>query len=86
MELLKDNIIYNVNDDRGKKKKHLVVTFRLLFNSILFPPFVIIGRPRPATPYTGNVQAARGTYVGNFGYQQQPLSYSYQGLMYPPYG
>ncbi|GMN34682.1 hypothetical protein TIFTF001_004830 [Ficus carica] len=44
------------------------------------------GRPRPATPYTGNVQAARGTYVGNFGYQQQPLSYSYQGLMYPPYG
>ncbi|EXB56267.1 RNA-binding protein 24 [Morus notabilis] len=43
------------------------------------------GRPRPATPYVGNVQSARGTYVGNFGYQQ-PLSYGYQGLMYPQYG
>lgn len=56
-----------------------------------------LGRPRPAipfvggrirspTPYAGGVPAARGAYVGNYGYQQ-PVSYSYQqGFMYPPYG
>ncbi|XP_060962514.1 LOW QUALITY PROTEIN: uncharacterized protein LOC115711738 [Cannabis sativa] len=44
------------------------------------------GRPRPSAQYIGNMQTARGSYVGSFGYQQQPLSYSYQGLMYPPYG
>ncbi|XP_021902491.1 RNA-binding protein 24-A isoform X1 [Carica papaya] len=44
------------------------------------------GRLRPASPYVGSVQAPRGAYVGNFGYQQ-PLSYGYhQGVMYPPYG
>ncbi|KAK7310650.1 hypothetical protein RJT34_08275 [Clitoria ternatea] len=44
------------------------------------------GRIRPASPYVGNLQPARGAYVGGFGYQQ-PLSYSYQqGLVYPPYG
>ncbi|PON33395.1 Splicing factor-like protein [Parasponia andersonii] len=42
------------------------------------------GRPRPAAQYVG-MHSARGGYVGNFGYQQ-PLSYSYQGLMYPSYG
>ncbi|XVF35792.1 hypothetical protein REPUB_Repub19eG0001300 [Reevesia pubescens] len=44
------------------------------------------GRLRPTSPYIGGVQATRGAYVGNFGYQP-PLSYSYQqGLMYPSYG
>ncbi|KAF5740984.1 RNA-binding protein 24-B-like [Tripterygium wilfordii] len=44
------------------------------------------GRGRPASPYIGSMQAARGAYVGSFG-NPQPLSYSYQqGLMYPPYG
>ncbi|XP_030951056.1 uncharacterized protein LOC126712634 [Quercus robur] len=44
------------------------------------------GRLRPPGPYIGNMQAARGAYVGSFGYQQ-PVSYGYQqGLMYPPYG
>ncbi|KAG5044701.1 hypothetical protein JHK86_014107 [Glycine max] len=45
------------------------------------------GRIRPASPYVGSLQPARGAYVGGFGYQQQPVSYSYQqGLVYPPYG
>ncbi|KAK4275033.1 hypothetical protein QN277_018176 [Acacia crassicarpa] len=44
------------------------------------------GRVRPAPAYIGNVQPARGAYVGGFGYQQPP-SYSYQqGLVYPHYG
>ncbi|KAM1127230.1 hypothetical protein ACFX2B_036813 [Malus domestica] len=44
------------------------------------------GRPRPASPYIGGVQATRGAYIGGYGYQQ-PLSYNYQqGLVYPPYG
>ncbi|KAF2324818.1 hypothetical protein GH714_017277 [Hevea brasiliensis] len=44
------------------------------------------GRLRPATPFIASVQTPRGTYVGNFGYQQ-PLPYNYQqGLMYHPYG
>uniref|UniRef100_A0A2N9IUC3 RRM domain-containing protein n=1 Tax=Fagus sylvatica TaxID=28930 RepID=A0A2N9IUC3_FAGSY len=44
------------------------------------------GRLRPANPYIGGMQATRGAYIGNYGYQQ-PVSYSYQqGLMYPPYG
>ncbi|OAY50338.1 RNA-binding protein 38 [Manihot esculenta] len=44
------------------------------------------GRVRPAIPYIASVQTPRGTYVGNFGYQQ-PLPYNYQqGLMYHPYG
>ncbi|KAJ8762380.1 hypothetical protein K2173_007539 [Erythroxylum novogranatense] len=44
------------------------------------------GRIRAATPYITGVQAARGTYVGNFSYQQ-PLPYGYQqGLLYHPYG
>ncbi|XP_048227027.1 RNA-binding protein 24-B isoform X1 [Ricinus communis] len=43
----------------------------------------IVGRLRPAAPYTANVQTPRGTYIG----YQQPLSYSYQqGMMYHPYG
>ncbi|XP_062101174.1 uncharacterized protein LOC133807052 [Humulus lupulus] len=49
-------------------------------------PPIPYGRPRPAAQYIGNMQTARGGYVGSFGYQQQPLSYNYQGLMYPPYG
>ncbi|GKV33372.1 hypothetical protein SLEP1_g41892 [Rubroshorea leprosula] len=49
-------------------------------------PPVPYGRFRPPSPYIGGVQAGRGNYFGNFGYQQ-PLSYSYQqGVMYPPYG
>lgn len=48
--------------------------------------FSFIGRIRPASPYVGSLQPARGAYVGGFGYQQ-PVSYSYQqGLVYPPYG
>ncbi|KAM1305776.1 uncharacterized protein LOC126608731 isoform X1 [Malus sylvestris] len=44
------------------------------------------GRPRPASPYIGDMQATRGAYTGGYGYQQ-PLSYNYQqGLVYPPYG
>lgn len=47
---------------------------------------VVIGRLRSPTPYIGGLSAARGSYVGNFGYQQ-PVSYSYQqNLMYSPYG
>ncbi|KAL7127920.1 hypothetical protein ABFS83_14G282200 [Erythranthe nasuta] len=56
-----------------------------------------LGRPRPVVPfgrlrspssYIGGVQAGRGAaYVGNYGYQQQPVTYGYQqGLMYSPYG
>ncbi|XP_022769458.1 RNA-binding protein 24-B-like isoform X2 [Durio zibethinus] len=46
-------------------------------------PPVTYGRLRPASSYIGGVQATRGAYVGNFGYQP-PLSYSYQqGLIYP---
>ncbi|XP_022874459.1 RNA-binding protein 38-like [Olea europaea var. sylvestris] len=54
-----------------------------------------LGRPRPAlpfgrfrspAPYLGGQPAARGTYIGNFGYQQ-PVTYGYQqGLVYSPYG
>ncbi|XP_057776477.1 uncharacterized protein LOC130995262 isoform X1 [Salvia miltiorrhiza] len=54
-----------------------------------------LGRPRPAipfgrlrspAPYLGGQPAARGAYVGNFGYQQ-PVTYGFQqGLMYSPYG
>ncbi|CAI9775488.1 unnamed protein product [Fraxinus pennsylvanica] len=54
-----------------------------------------LGRPRPAlpygrfrspAPYLGGLQAARGAYIGNFGYQQ-PVTYGYQqGLVYSPYG
>jgi len=56
----------------------------LLFCGCFFLTF--IGRVRPASPYFGNVQTARGAYVGGFGYQQ-PVSYNYQqGLVYPPYG
>ncbi|KAK2997268.1 hypothetical protein RJ639_025021 [Escallonia herrerae] len=54
-----------------------------------------LGRPRPAlpfgrirspAPYSGGAPAARGAYIGNFGYHQ-PVSYSYQqGYMYHPYG
>ncbi|CAN6695399.1 unnamed protein product [Malus baccata var. baccata] len=44
------------------------------------------GRPRPASPYIGGMQATRGAYTGGYGYQQ-PLSYNYQQrLVYPPYG
>ncbi|XP_057986881.1 uncharacterized protein LOC110669272 isoform X1 [Hevea brasiliensis] len=47
---------------------------------------LMLGRLRPATPFIASVQTPRGTYVGNFGYQQ-PLPYNYQqGLMYHPYG
>jgi hypothetical protein len=57
-----------------------------LFLLFRFMLLLILGRLRPAAPYIGNLQATRGAYVGNFGYQQ-PVSYSYQqGLMYPPYG
>lgn len=49
-------------------------------------PSVPYGRLRPVIPDIGSVQAARGAYVGSFGYQQ-PASYNYQqGYMYPPYG
>ncbi|XP_034675927.1 probable RNA-binding protein ARP1 isoform X2 [Vitis riparia] len=49
-------------------------------------PSMSYGRLRPVTPYLGSVPATRGSYVGNFGYQQ-PVSYSYQqGFMYPSYG
>ncbi|KAJ1427430.1 Winged helix-like DNA-binding domain superfamily [Sesbania bispinosa] len=48
--------------------------------------FEQFGRVRPASPFVGSLQPARGAYVGGFGYQQ-PLSYGYQqGLVYPPYG
>lgn len=48
--------------------------------------FFIIGRLRSPTPYIGGLPAARGAYVGNFGYQQH-LPYGFQqGLMYSPYG
>ena len=44
------------------------------------------GRIRPASPYVGGLQPARGAFLGSFGYQQ-PVSYGYQqGLVYPPYG
>lgn len=48
---------------------------------------LLIGRLRsPATPYLGGLPAARGAYVGNYGYQQ-PVTYGFQqGLMYSPYG
>ncbi|KAG6783543.1 hypothetical protein POTOM_009197 [Populus tomentosa] len=50
------------------------------------PPLPYVGRLRPAAPYIASAQTPRGTYVGNFGYQQ-PVSYGYQqGLMYHPYG
>ncbi|KAM7518063.1 hypothetical protein LguiB_017025 [Lonicera macranthoides] len=49
-------------------------------------PALSFGRIRSSAPYSGGVPAARGTYIGGFGYQQ-PASYSYQqGIMYPPYG
>ncbi|XP_075511747.1 uncharacterized protein LOC142547374 [Primulina tabacum] len=54
-----------------------------------------LGRPRPAvpsghlrspSPYPGGLPAARGPYMGNFGYQQ-PVPYNaQQGLVYSPYG
>ncbi|XP_052201376.1 probable RNA-binding protein ARP1, partial [Diospyros lotus] len=43
------------------------------------------GRVRSAAPYAGSAPAARGPYVGSVGYQQ-PVSYSYQQFLYPPYG
>ena len=53
---------------------------------LIFLCVLLIGRLRPVTPYLGSVPATRGSYVGNFGYQQ-PVSYSYQqGFMYPSYG
>lgn len=56
----------------------------LLFFWLLLLSF--IGRIRPASPYVGSLQPARGAYVGSYGYQQ-PLSYGYQqGMVYPPYG
>ncbi|CAI9753331.1 unnamed protein product [Fraxinus pennsylvanica] len=54
-----------------------------------------LGRPRPAlhfgrlrspAPYLGGLPAARGPYVGSFGYQQTPTYGYQQGLMYSPYG
>ncbi|KAG9151274.1 hypothetical protein Leryth_002821 [Lithospermum erythrorhizon] len=49
-------------------------------------PAISFGRLRSPVPYVGSLPAARGAYVGSFGYQQ-PLPYMYQqGLMYPPYG
>ncbi|XP_059633860.1 uncharacterized protein LOC132276451 [Cornus florida] len=49
-------------------------------------PSIPTGRLRSPTPYLGSLPAARGAYIGNFGYQQ-PVSYNYQqGFMYPPYG
>lgn len=49
-------------------------------------PPISYGRVRPASPYVGSLQPARGAYVGGYGYQQ-PLSYGYQqGMVYPPYG
>lgn len=48
--------------------------------------FLLAGRPRPAAPYIGSMQATRGAYMGGYGYQQ-PVPYNYQqGLMYPNYG
>lgn len=47
---------------------------------------LLIGRLRSPAPYLGGQPAARGAYIGNFGYQQ-PVTYGYQqGLMYSPYG
>ncbi|KAL6956453.1 hypothetical protein U1Q18_045327 [Sarracenia purpurea var. burkii] len=43
------------------------------------------GRLRSPTPYVGSVPAGRGPYAGSFGFQQ-PVSYNYQGFLYPPYG
>ncbi|KAL8491568.1 hypothetical protein ACS0TY_023241 [Phlomoides rotata] len=50
-------------------------------------PTISYGRLRSPTPYLGGAPAARGAYVGNFGYQQ-PVTYGFQqgGLMYSPYG
>ncbi|KAL6279108.1 hypothetical protein ACE6H2_015989 [Prunus campanulata] len=49
-------------------------------------PTMHYGRPRPAAPYIGSMQATRGAYIGGYGYQQ-PVPYNYQqGLMYPNYG
>jgi len=58
------------------------------YTMLLFSDFFLsfIGRVRPASPYVGSLQPARGAYVGGYGYQQ-PLSYGYQqGMVYPPYG
>lgn len=47
---------------------------------------MLIGRLRSPAPYPGGQPAARGAYIGNFGYQQ-PIAYGFQqGLMYSPYG
>ncbi|KAL3830553.1 hypothetical protein ACJIZ3_019355 [Penstemon smallii] len=49
-------------------------------------PAVPFGRVRPPAPYFGGLPAARGAYVGNFGYQQ-PVNYGFQqGMLYSPYG
>ncbi|XP_022866436.1 uncharacterized protein LOC111386216, partial [Olea europaea var. sylvestris] len=52
----------------------------------VFLILLLIGRFRSPAPYLGSPQAARGAYIGNFGYQQ-PVTYGYQqGLVYSPYG
>lgn len=62
-----------------KALDRLVFTFTLLF-------LTGTGRLRQPAVYVGGMQPNRGTYIGNFGYQQ-PVSYAYQqGLAYPPYG
>ncbi|CAI9115305.1 OLC1v1016171C1 [Oldenlandia corymbosa var. corymbosa] len=49
-------------------------------------PSMPFGRLRSPTPYLGGLPAARGAYIGSFGYQQ-PVPYGYQqNLVYSPFG
>ncbi|CAA2957300.1 RNA-binding 38 [Olea europaea subsp. europaea] len=49
-------------------------------------PFLPFGRLRSPAPHLGGLPAARGPYIGSFGYQQTPTYGYQQGLMYSPYG
>ncbi|KZV32172.1 RNA-binding protein 24-B-like [Dorcoceras hygrometricum] len=49
-------------------------------------PAVPFGRFRSPSPYPGGLPAARGSYIGNFGYQQSAPYNAQQGLVYSPYG
>ncbi|XP_073153704.1 uncharacterized protein [Henckelia pumila] len=49
-------------------------------------PAVPLGRFRPPSPYPGVLPAARGHYMGNFGYQQAVPYSAQQGSVYSPYG
>lgn len=77
-------ILYKENN--GHKFLFRVSGSSWLDQSLLLHYFFLTGRLRPPTVFVGGMQPNRGTYIGNFGYQQ-PVSYAYQqGLAYPPYG